>query len=51
MPLPKWEYIVADASASLNFSTEGTLTNLIFVTGSCHLDRASNDEFSVECLF
>ena len=22
-----------------------------FMSGSCHLDRASNDEFSVECLF
>ena len=21
------------------------------MSGSCHLDRASNDEFSVECLF
>ena len=24
---------------------------LILMSGSCHLDRASNDEFSVECLF
>ena len=24
---------------------------LFFMSGSCHLDRASNDEFSIECLF
>ena len=26
-------------------------TELKVMSGSCHLDRASNDEFSVECLF
>ena len=25
--------------------------NLGLMSGSCHLDRALNDEFSVECLF
>ena len=29
-----------------------TLFNFLYLTsGSCYLDRASNDEFSVECLF
>ena len=30
---------------------EGASSNSVSVSGSCHFDRASNDEFSVECLF
>ena len=27
------------------------MLSIYLMSGSCHLDRASNDEFSVECLF
>ena len=39
----------------VNFSARFTkfiaIVSLVLMSGSCHLDSASNDQFSVECLF
>ena len=35
----------------LTFLDQVFWKNIGVMSGSCHLDRASNDEFSVECLF
>ena len=39
-------------SGSMGLSSDDDqVKKSILMSGSCHFDRASNDEFSVECLF
>jgi hypothetical protein len=38
----------AEVSDLMSTATDGNMVRVTLMSGSCHFDRASNDEFSVE---
>ena len=42
----EWIFLHTDVTKKVTSKQE----TFLLMSGSCHLDRASNDEFSVECL-